>query len=210
MGKTVLKSPSRPNSGPSSNTSSPRPSNGETDSNNQQASSSTSTGTTSTPAAATTTLITLKVGRGKGKGGKGKPFGFGGVHASLRGQGTSAKDIKMKKASDKSTPTSSENKKKRPKKQETYDYYIFKVLKQIHQDSGISKRAMSIMNSFITDIFERLANEASVLSQRNKAKTILTRDIQTATRLLLPGELGKHALSEASNAVNRYLNASAK
>ena len=40
--------------------------------------------------------------------------------------------------------------------------YIGKVLKQVHSDTTISKKAMSIMNSFINDIFERLATEAGV------------------------------------------------
>jgi histone H2B len=36
---------------------------------------------------------------------------------------------------------------------------IFKVLKQVHSDIGISKKAMNIMNSFVSDIFERIARE---------------------------------------------------
>ena len=37
--------------------------------------------------------------------------------------------------------------------------YIYKVLKQVHPNTGISKKSMSIMNSFINDVFERLATE---------------------------------------------------
>ena len=36
---------------------------------------------------------------------------------------------------------------------ETYSVYIYRVLKQVHPETGISKRSMSIMNSFINDIF---------------------------------------------------------
>ena len=39
------------------------------------------------------------------------------------------------------------------KRTESYSTYIYKVLKQVHPDTGISKRGMSIMNSFINDIF---------------------------------------------------------
>ncbi|XP_057498854.1 probable histone H2B.1 [Actinidia eriantha] len=50
------------------------------------------------------------------------------------------------------------DKKKRTNKSiETYKIYIFKVLKQVHPDIGISSKAMGIMNSFINDIFEKLA-----------------------------------------------------
>ncbi|XP_044574138.1 uncharacterized protein LOC123258341 [Drosophila ananassae] len=71
--------------------------------------------------------------------------------------------------------------------------YIYKVLKQVHPDTGISSKAMSIMNSFVNDIFERIAAEASRLAHYNKRSTITSREIQTAVRLLLPGELAKHA-----------------
>ena len=35
------------------------------------------------------------------------------------------------------------------------------VLKQVHPDTGISNKAMAILNSFVNDIFERIATEAS-------------------------------------------------
>ncbi|KAE8813663.1 Histone H2B.2 [Hordeum vulgare] len=46
---------------------------------------------------------------------------------------------------------------KAKKSVETYKIYIFKVLKHVHPDIGISSKAMSIMNSFINDISEKLA-----------------------------------------------------
>ena len=38
---------------------------------------------------------------------------------------------------------------------------VFLVLKQVHPDTGISNKAMAILNSFANDIFERIATEAS-------------------------------------------------
>lgn len=52
------------------------------------------------------------------------------------------------------------------------------------------------MNSFINDIFERIASEAGKLATYNKKATLSSREIQTAVRLMLPGELAKHAVSE--------------
>lgn len=96
-------------------------------------------------------------------------------------------------------------KKKRIKKStETYKIYIFKVLKQVHPDIGISSKAMGIMNSFINDIFEKLAQESSRLARYNKKPTITSREIQTAVRLVLPGELAKHAVSEGTKAVTKF------
>ncbi|KAL9855674.1 putative transcription factor Hap3/NF-YB family [Arabidopsis thaliana] len=98
-----------------------------------------------------------------------------------------------------------DKKKKRSKKNvETYKIYIFKVLKQVHPDIGISSKAMGIMNSFINDIFEKLAQESSKLARYNKKPTITSREIQTAVRLVLPGELAKHAVSEGTKAVTKF------
>lgn len=97
-----------------------------------------------------------------------------------------------------------DKKKRRHKRKESYAIYIFKVLKQVHPDTGISSKAMSIMNSFVNDIFERIASEASRLAHYNKRSTITSREIQTAVRLLLPGELAKHAVSEGTKAVTKY------
>jgi histone H2B len=90
------------------------------------------------------------------------------------------------------------------KRTETFSLYIYRVLKQVHPDTGISKRSMSIMNSFINDTFERLALEASKLVRYSKKRTLSSREIQTAVRLLLPGELAKHAVSEGTKAVTKF------
>ncbi|KAG6412735.1 hypothetical protein SASPL_125421 [Salvia splendens] len=78
----------------------------------------------------------------------------------------------------------SDKKKKRNKKSvETYKIYIFKVLKQVHPD---------------------IAQESSKLARYNKKPTITSREIQTAVRLVLPGELAKHAVSEGTKAVTKF------
>ncbi|XP_078497389.1 histone H2B-like [Lissotriton helveticus] len=94
--------------------------------------------------------------------------------------------------------------KRKGKRRETYSVYIYKVLKQVHPDTGISSKAMSIMNSFVNDVFERIAAEAARLTQYTKRSTITSREVQTAVRLLLPGELAKHAVSEGTKAVTKY------
>lgn len=98
---------------------------------------------------------------------------------------------------------------KRKRRTETYSSYIYKVLKQVHPDTGISRRAMSIMNSFINDIFERIAGEAGRLCRYNKKSTLSSREVQTAVRLILPGELAKHAVSEGTKAVTKYTSSKA-
>jgi hypothetical protein len=68
--------------------------------------------------------------------------------------------------------------KKSKKRVESYASYIFKVLKQVHPDTGISKKGMSIMNSFINDIFERIATEAGKLATcKSPVWAFLARDV---------------------------------
>ena len=114
---------------------------------------------------------------------------------------TSGKAAKKGGKAQKKAP---KDKKMKRRRKESYAIYIYKVLKQVHPDTGISSKAMSIMNSFVNDIFERIAAEASRLSHYNKRSTITSREIQTAVRLLLPGELAKHAVSEGTKAVTKY------
>jgi len=115
---------------------------------------------------------------------------------------------KSGKADVPSTEAKSRGRKKgqggKKKRKESYAIYIYKVLKQVHPDTGVSSKAMSIMNSFVNDIFERIAAESSRLAHYNKRSTITSREIQTAVRLLLPGELAKHAVSEGTKAVTKY------
>uniref|UniRef100_A0A0C9S4L1 TSA: Wollemia nobilis Ref_Wollemi_Transcript_13867_669 transcribed RNA sequence n=1 Tax=Wollemia nobilis TaxID=56998 RepID=A0A0C9S4L1_9CONI len=109
------------------------------------------------------------------------------------------------KASKKIAKEGGEKKKKRAKKGvETYKIYIFKVLKQVHPDIGISSKAMSIMNSFMNDIFEKLSAESSKLTRYSKRDTLSSREVQTAVKLALPGELAKHAVSEGTKAVTKF------
>ena len=111
---------------------------------------------------------------------------------------------KAAKKAGKAKAVKGDKKRRRKKRKESYAIYVYKVLRQVHPDTGISSKAMSIMNSFVNDIFERIAAEASRLSHYNKKSTISSREIQTSVRLLLPGELAKHAVSEGTKAVTKY------
>ena len=69
---------------------------------------------------------------------------------------------------------------------------------------------MSIMNSFINDIFEKIATEAgkkTMVVELQQKPTVTSREIQTSVRLILPGELAKHAVSEGTKAVTKFTSA---
>ena len=120
-----------------------------------------------------------------------------------------AKSGKGKGKSGKSGKGATKGAKRKTKRTESYASYLYKVLKQVHPDTGISKRAMSILNSFVNDVFERTASEAGRLARYNGKATLSSREIQTSVRLILPGELAKHAVSEGTKAVTKYTSSKA-
>ncbi|WMV35769.1 hypothetical protein MTR67_029154 [Solanum verrucosum] len=86
-----------------------------------------------------------------------------------------------------------ERKKKRAKvgggvgPSEGYRRYVFRVMKQVHPDMGISSKAMMILNNLMGDMFERIANEAAILTKYVGRATLTSVDIQDAVKLVLPG-----------------------
>merc|ERR1711972_755818 len=103
-----------------------------------------------------------------------------------------------KKSKRPSAPGAVTVRRRKRKVQESFAIYVYKVLKQIHPECGISKRGMQIMNSFMTDIFDRMATESTRLLRLSKRTTLTSREMETAVRLMLPGELSKHAISEGT------------
>ncbi|KAF6390094.1 hypothetical protein mRhiFer1_006169 [Rhinolophus ferrumequinum] len=87
---------------------------------------------------------------------------------------------------------------------DSFATYFPRVLKSVHEGLSLSQEAVSVVDSFEKDIFERIAEEASHLVRNTQRTTLTSNEIQTAVRLLLPGELGKHAISEATKATLRY------
>ena len=62
-----------------------------------------------------------------------------------------------KKAIVKKAPSADGKTKRKAKRKESFSIYVYKVLKQVHPEVGISSKAMNIMESFCNDLFERIA-----------------------------------------------------
>jgi len=93
---------------------------------------------------------------------------------------------------------------KKENKRPSFKVYIYKVLKQVHPDTGISNKAMEIINDMVYDWLLRICRTSSDLIQYIPRKTISSREVQTSVRLVIPGELAKHAVSEGTKAVTKY------
>merc|ERR1719411_486346 len=118
---------------------------------------------------------------------------------------------KKKKAIEKQPRPGKSNKRKMQLKRNSLQMssYIYKVMKTVTQDQTISKKAMGIMDSFLWDIFGRITALLYQLvrarGSKKGSKTLSTVDIQTAVKLVLPGELASHAIVNGVNAVAQYL-----
>ena len=86
----------------------------------------------------------------------------------------------------------------------SFKTYISRVLKQVHPKIGLSKKSMIIMNNFVMDSFEKIAQESAKLSKVSKRATLSAREVQSAVRLVLPNELAKHAVTEGTKAVQKF------
>ncbi|XP_066287673.1 histone H2B-like [Branchiostoma lanceolatum] len=107
--------------------------------------------------------------------------------------------------SDKPRVTGDKKRRKRRKRRNTtFDVYVNKVLKLMHPGTRLSRMTMAIVNSFLNDILQRISVEASLLAHYNKRSTIGPRELQTAVRLILPGQLAKFSAIEGAKAVRRY------
>jgi histone H3/H4 len=93
------------------------------------------------------------------------------------------------------------SKKSSRKPRRSWNVYVSRSLKAIDKKLSLSGKTVKILNSFINDIFERVATEAATLVRVNKKRTLGSREIQTAVRLVLPTELAKHAMAEGTKAV---------
>ena len=83
----------------------------------------------------------------------------------------------------------------------SYKNAIHKVLKQVHPTMSISSKAMKIMDAFVNDALERVCEEAKTVIRTSKGATLDSRSVQCCVRLLLPGELARHASAQGSKAV---------
>jgi len=85
-----------------------------------------------------------------------------------------------------------------------YGLYIHRVMYQVHPSGGITKDACRTTNALLCSVLRKIMTGAVVLSRMHDHKTLTARDIQTAVRLVLPGQLAQHAVREATKACTQY------
>jgi len=93
---------------------------------------------------------------------------------------------------------------KKAKREYTFKSYIFKVLKQVHPDTGLTADTSSALDRIVTELIVKISREMMTLVNANKKVTLTSHEVQTAIRLILPGELAKHAVSEGTKAITKF------
>lgn len=112
---------------------------------------------------------------------------------------------KASKPASKAAAKTSEGRSHKTKRSyESFRSYVEKTLKQVHPETGMSNNTVRIMDALVHWLVERIVAEVNTLLQQTRMHTVTSRDIQTAVRLMFPGELAKHAVSEGTKAVTKY------
>eukprot|EP01059_Diplonema_ambulator_P000257 TRINITY_DN101_c0_g4_i1.p2 TRINITY_DN101_c0_g4~~TRINITY_DN101_c0_g4_i1.p2 ORF type:complete len:173 (+),score=101.80 TRINITY_DN101_c0_g4_i1:65-520(+) len=124
---------------------------------------------------------------------------------------TPKKERKAKKSKkDKVKKGDGEEGKKRRKKAtfNSYKSYIHRLIKQKVADKKqklqITSRGIAIVDSFVLDLFDRLAGEAGRLSSHANLKTLGSKAVIAAVKMHLPAGLATHALSAGATSVAAY------
>lgn len=85
-----------------------------------------------------------------------------------------------------------------------FSTYIYRVLKQVHPDQGLSGDGLVMINNIVRILLLRSMNSVNRVMVSTGTKTISSREVRTSVCLLFPDELSKHAVSEGTKSVTRY------
>ena len=80
--------------------------------------------------------------------------------------------------------------------EDAFNLFIFRVLKEQCPDFSISKKAMRTMNSINAEKFSQLMSECRSLVVNGKKSTLSSKEVETACKLTIFGELGQNAVAE--------------
>ena len=83
--------------------------------------------------------------------------------------------------------------------------YIFKILKQAHPELTISSLCMSTLNSMVLEVYRSLSAEAAQMSRKSRALTLSSQDVESAAKIVFPGEIRQHALQQATKSTDKFL-----
>lgn len=94
---------------------------------------------------------------------------------------------------------------RRRKKEHTYGAYIYKVHKQVHPGLAISGKAVEQLNGIVHCLLGSMTEKSADVARIGKKSTLSARHVQAAIPLTMGFELSKHAISEGTKAVSKFV-----
>ena len=85
-----------------------------------------------------------------------------------------------------------------------WNTYTQRVLKKVHPHSGISGNSKDQLNDFLNVVGSKITESAIHFLNSSGKQTLSSRDIQAGVRFVIPGELAKHAVTEATKSHTKY------
>lgn len=82
--------------------------------------------------------------------------------------------------------------------------FIYKVLKRVHPDLGISKEAMLAMEAYNCSVLQQIMAEAAQITRYNNKDTMTSLEIQQAVKVVLPCRLSKLSIEAGVEAARKY------
>lgn len=89
--------------------------------------------------------------------------------------------------------------------QRSFGTYIYKVLKRVHTDTGMSTPALESLDSSMRILSNKIGEQSRNFAFTENLKTINIREIEGSVKSLLPVSLSDRVVEFANNAVDKFL-----
>ena len=86
----------------------------------------------------------------------------------------------------------------------SFQTYIFRVLKEVKPDLSISKQSMTLLNQILADLFDDMMDESRRLMIFTKKNTLTSREVESAVKILFPGELRKLGVQYGKQSLAKF------
>jgi len=88
--------------------------------------------------------------------------------------------------------------------QRSFKIYIYKILADVHPETGIAAQALNTVDAFIRILSTKLSETSRNLTIQRDLKTIEEKDVLAAAEILLGGELSTQAKDYCAKALQKY------
>lgn len=88
--------------------------------------------------------------------------------------------------------------------------YIRLVSAQTGPDLRVSQHFLNLTDEILSVVLNSLINSAMLIKKTSGREELMAKDIQAAVRVLIGGDLAKHAVSEGTKAVTIYMSDTTK